>query len=91
MPEIKLTVIDNLNYEINFDEHKFTGKVGKLVNDNGISLKIDKLDAEPGTTFTISFISKLKAITELQNTFSVADLGKDTGMLTLSLMGMIRI
>lgn len=87
VPEIKLTVIDNLNYEINFDEHKFTGKVGKLVNDNGISLKIDKLDAEPGTTFTISFISKLKAITELQNTFSVADLGKDTGMLTLSLMG----
>ncbi|HCD5323077.1 TPA: polysaccharide biosynthesis tyrosine autokinase [Klebsiella michiganensis] len=87
VPEIKLTVIDNLNYEINFDEHKFTGKVGRLVNDNGISLKIDKLDAEPGTTFTISFISKLKAITELQNTFSVADLGKDTGMLTLSLMG----
>lgn len=87
VPEIKLTVIDYLNYEINFDEHKFTGKVGKLVNDNGISLKIDKLDAEPGTTFTISFISKLKAITELQNTFSVADLGKDTGMLTLSLMG----
>ncbi|MFB5950832.1 MULTISPECIES: polysaccharide biosynthesis tyrosine autokinase [Klebsiella] len=87
VPEIKLTVIDNLNYEINFDEHKFTGKVGELVNDNGISLKIDKLDAEPGTTFTISFISKLKAITELQNTFSVVDLGKDTGMLTLSLMG----
>lgn len=87
VPEIKLTVIDNLNYEINFDEHKFTGTVGELVNDNGISLKIDKLDAEPGTTFTISFISKLKAITELQNTFSVVDLGKDTGMLTLSLMG----
>lgn len=87
VPEIKLTVIDNLNYEINFNEHKFTGKVGELVNDNGISLKIDKLDAEPGTTFTISFISKLKAITELQNTFSVVDLGKDTGMLTLSLMG----
>ncbi|EIX9037133.1 TPA: polysaccharide biosynthesis tyrosine autokinase [Klebsiella oxytoca] len=87
VPEIKLTVIDNHNYEVNFDEHKFTGKVGELINDNGISLKIDKLDAEPGTTFTISYISKLKAITELQNTFSVVDLGKDTGMLTLSLMG----
>lgn len=87
VPEIKLTVIDNHNYEVNFDEHKFTGKIGELINDNGISLKIDKLDAEPGTTFTISYISKLKAITELQNTFSVVDLGKDTGMLTLSLMG----
>lgn len=87
VPEIKLTVSDNHNYEVNFDEHKFTGKVGELINDNGISLKIDKLDAEPGTTFTISYISKLKAITELQNTFSVVDLGKDTGMLTLSLMG----
>lgn len=87
LPELTLTVVDEFNYEITYGEYKLTGKVGELINDNGISLKIDKMDAEPGSSFSISYISKLKAITELQNTFSVVDLGKDTGMLTLSLMG----
>lgn len=41
----------------------------------------------PGSKFTVEYVSKLKAITDLQNTFSVVDQGKDTGMLTLSLTG----
>jgi tyrosine-protein kinase Etk/Wzc len=40
------------------------GEVGEL-DSNGISLKVDNIDAEPGT-FIISYVSKLKAITDLQ-------------------------
>ncbi|HDZ1792453.1 TPA: polysaccharide biosynthesis tyrosine autokinase, partial [Klebsiella pneumoniae] len=43
--------------------------------------------AEPNTKFNISYVTKLKAITDLQKVFSVSEQGKDTGMLSLSLTG----
>ncbi|HBX2706174.1 TPA: tyrosine-protein kinase, partial [Klebsiella pneumoniae] len=49
--------------------------------------KVNKLDAKPGTSFIIGYVSRLKAITDLQEKLSVTDQGKDTGMLTLSLNG----
>ncbi|HDX2278741.1 TPA: polysaccharide biosynthesis tyrosine autokinase, partial [Escherichia coli] len=39
------------------------------------------------TTFRVRYLTKLKAITDLQDRFSVSDQGKDTGMLNLSLTG----
>lgn len=87
LPELELTVVDEFNYQVSYGDNKILGKVGELINKNGISLKIEKIDAKPGTVFSILYVSKLNAITELQKSFSVVDLGKDTGMLTLSLMG----
>lgn len=86
-PEIKLTVEDKNNYSIDYNGEVFKGRVGELLNDKGISLNVDNIDATPKTTFTIVYISKLKAISDLQNSFSVVEQAKDTGMLTLSLMG----
>ena len=38
-------------------------------------------DAEPGTGISITYVSKLKAITDsTKNSFTVIDEGKDTGM-----------
>ncbi|HCD5633598.1 TPA: tyrosine-protein kinase, partial [Klebsiella pneumoniae] len=48
---------------------------------------IDNIDAAPGSEFTIYYISRLKAIKDLQESFTVTDQGKDTGMLVLSLTG----
>ncbi|EPF1294068.1 polysaccharide biosynthesis tyrosine autokinase [Klebsiella michiganensis] len=86
-PEIKLTVEDKNNYSIDYNGEVFKGRVGELLNEKGISLNVDNIDATPKTTFTIVYISKLKAISDLQNSFSVVEQAKDTGMLTLSLMG----
>lgn len=86
-PELKLTVVDKNNYEVTYGDIELKGKTGELLNEKGIALKVEGIDAEPGATFTIAYISKLKAITDLQKIFTVADLGKDTGMLTLSLTG----
>ncbi|HGC5871141.1 TPA: GNVR domain-containing protein, partial [Klebsiella pneumoniae] len=36
---------------------------------------------------TISYVTKLRAITDLQESLSISDQGKDTGMLTISLTG----
>ncbi|HHT1430087.1 TPA: polysaccharide biosynthesis tyrosine autokinase [Klebsiella michiganensis] len=86
-PELKVTVVDDVNYKVIYGDLELKGRVGELLNEKGISLKIESMDARPGVSFSVSYISKLKAIADLQNTFTVADLGKDTGMLNLSLMG----
>lgn len=87
MPKLTLTVKDNTHYSVNFNDKEMQGEVGVLLDSNGISLKIDNIEAEPGTKFNISYVSKLKAITDLQELFSVIDQGKDTGILSLSLKG----
>ncbi|MDP1183813.1 tyrosine-protein kinase, partial [Klebsiella pneumoniae] len=48
---------------------------------------INEINAEPGTRFSISYLSRLKAINNLQEAFNVADQGKDTGVLNLTLTG----
>lgn len=86
-PEIILKVIDNKNYSIEDGDKKINGKVGELLDSPGISLLINKIDAEPGSEFIISYVTRLKAITDLQDVFNVADQGKDTGILNLSITG----
>lgn len=87
VPKIVVTIKDSKNYVISYGDFNISGKVGELIDDKGISLKIDSIDAKPGTEFTVSYVSRLTAITELQDLLSVTDQGKDTGMLTLSLTG----
>ncbi|EGK4190228.1 polysaccharide biosynthesis tyrosine autokinase [Escherichia coli] len=86
-PKILLTVRDKNNFSVHSDDFTITGKVGELIDEKGISLKIDEIDAKPGTEFVIGYVSKLKAITDLQEGLNVTDQGKDTGILTLSLTG----
>ncbi len=86
-PVLKLTVKDKNHYSIVYDDKYMEGEVGTLLNNSGVSLEIESIDAEPGTEFNISYVSKLKAITDLQEVLTVSDQGKDTGMLTLSLTG----
>ncbi|MEN0617500.1 polysaccharide biosynthesis tyrosine autokinase [Klebsiella indica] len=87
IPNLKLTVKDKNHYSVTFNDRQMSGVVGSLLDSNGIALKVDNIDAAPGSEFIISYVSKLTAITDLQELFSVAEQGKDTGMLTLSLIG----
>lgn len=87
IPKLELTVKDKTHFSVTFNDKNIMGESGTLLDRNGISLKIDNIDAEPGSVFIISYVSKLKAITDLQDKFSVVDQGKDTGILSLSLTG----
>ncbi|HGF5649400.1 TPA: polysaccharide biosynthesis tyrosine autokinase [Klebsiella quasipneumoniae subsp. similipneumoniae] len=86
-PEIILTVKEKNSFSISVGDFIINGKVGELLDERGISLKVDEISAKPGTEFSIVYVSRLKAITDLQDDIAVADQGKDTGMLTLSLTG----
>lgn len=83
----KLIIVDATHYVLSGDGFELKGKVGELVDGHGVSIKVDSIDAPDGTTFDISYVTRLKAITDLQQVFSVADQGKDTGILTLTVTG----
>ncbi|HHT0392064.1 polysaccharide biosynthesis tyrosine autokinase [Raoultella planticola] len=87
IPEVKLIVEDETHYIIETDDFKFKGVVGDLVEEKGITIKVDSISAQPRTSFTVSYVSKLKAISDIQDQLTVSDQGKDTGILILSLVG----
>ncbi|MBA5237957.1 tyrosine-protein kinase Wzc [Pectobacterium aroidearum] len=85
---ITLKVIDDKNYSISAgDTVQFDGQVGKLERNDGITLLISDIAADEGTTFSIKKLNQLTAINNILKTFTVADRGKDTGVLALSLEG----
>lgn len=78
--EMRYSVIVN-------DATLLEGRVGKSANKDGLSILIDNMIAEPGTTFTVSRRSQQKAINALLGSLTVADRGKNTGVLQLELVG----
>ncbi|HEA1455874.1 TPA: tyrosine-protein kinase, partial [Escherichia coli] len=61
--------------------------VGNLIQKGNFAISISSIDAAPGTKFKVSYIPRLRAITDIQKNLSITDQGKDTGILLLSLTG----
>ncbi|SQK72615.1 Tyrosine-protein kinase etk [Tatumella ptyseos] len=87
VPTLTLTAEENGNYRLTGGGYNLQGHIGQLLEAKGLSLLINDLQAAPGTEFTVNYISWLDAINNLQQSFSAADQGKDTGMLNLTLTG----
>lgn len=85
-PQLEITVIDKEHYSMSSELGKSNGVIGEMLDYKGISLLIEDIDAKNGTTFKVSYKTKLNAITDIQNVFTVLDQGKDTGMLNLVLL-----
>ncbi|WP_420065392.1 tyrosine-protein kinase Wzc [Pectobacterium colocasium] len=85
---LTLEVIDKENYTLTGgDTVSFSGKVGQLESHNGITLLVSDIVAENGTVFRIKKLNPVTALNALLDNFTVADKGKDTGVLGLSLEG----
>ncbi|MEW7314348.1 tyrosine-protein kinase Wzc [Buttiauxella gaviniae] len=63
------------------------GQVGKTLNQGGITMNISAIKADAGDTFTVTKYSTLGMINQLQGNLTVAENGKDTGVLSLSYTG----
>ncbi|HDY4978667.1 TPA: tyrosine-protein kinase, partial [Klebsiella pneumoniae] len=72
-PQVILTVNDGERYTIAGDDFTLEGKVGELINEKGVTLLIKEINAQPGSEFVITYLNKLKAISNLQDAFNVAD------------------
>ncbi|OOF23815.1 tyrosine-protein kinase [Salinivibrio proteolyticus] len=69
------------------DELVLKGQVGKAVINNDFHLFVTELKADQGDSFTVSKMSRLRAIKAIQDELSVSERGKQTGILTLSYQG----
>jgi tyrosine-protein kinase Etk/Wzc len=63
------------------------GTVGQLEHGNGVSIQVTQLVARPGTHFTVVKQNELEAVSRLASSLRVLELGKDTGVLQISLDG----
>lgn len=86
-PEVELTIVDKTHYRVSIDSIDYYGQVGVTLEKPQINILVNKIDAVPDTKFSLKYSSKLDVINDLQKSILVADQGKDTGMLTLSMMG----
>lgn len=87
-PSVLLTVEENNSFTVTKDGDLLAkGNIGQLLQKNGVSILVSDIHATPGTEFKISKISELRAINNLLDAFDVADKGKDTGVLGLTLTG----
>ncbi|HHF8410593.1 TPA: polysaccharide biosynthesis tyrosine autokinase [Escherichia coli] len=85
--KFKLTVEGNGSYVIYGENVELKGRVGETLDKNGFTVKLSSIQAEPGTSFTVTYVSKLKAISDIQESLTINDQGKDTGILAISLNG----
>lgn len=88
-----LTVEENGQYRLRQGEEEIelTGKTGTTLNantDNGaIELRIDKVAANPGAQFYLTRSSRLSTIEGVQKSLTVAEQGRQSGVIGVTLEG----
>jgi tyrosine-protein kinase Etk/Wzc len=63
------------------------GKVGELATGEGVTLNVTSLSAAEGDQFSLKKEYWLEVVTDLQTQLSVAERGKDSGILSIALEG----
>ncbi|HIG5918098.1 TPA: polysaccharide biosynthesis tyrosine autokinase [Klebsiella pneumoniae] len=86
-PEIIITIKDDKHFTVEGDGFKVDGIKGEMLDKVKLRILITEINAEPGASFEVKYLSRLKAINNLLEAFNVSDQGKDTGMLGLTLTG----
>ncbi|WP_435927086.1 tyrosine-protein kinase Wzc [Dryocola sp. BD613] len=81
-------VLSPTRYQLTSDNgFSAKGQVGQTLSKDGVTMKVDSIKAQPGDTFTVTKYSTLGMINQLQGNLTVAENGKDTGVLSLSYTG----
>ncbi|HBQ9679087.1 TPA: polysaccharide biosynthesis tyrosine autokinase [Klebsiella pneumoniae] len=86
-PGIIITIKDDKHFTVEGDGFKVDGIKGEMLDKDKLRILITEINAEPGASFEVKYLSRLKAINNLLEAFNVSDQGKDTGMLGLTLTG----
>jgi tyrosine-protein kinase Etk/Wzc len=92
-----LTVLDGGHYRLEQSDldQPIEGHVGDRLDtklpDGALTLRVDSLNAKPGTQFILERQSREKTVENLQNRLSVSLKGKDSGIIGASLTGADRL
>lgn len=87
---LKLTVQDANHYTLDIGGEPVAGVVGDTLQHGGLTLAVADMAAPAGQRFVLTKRPVLDVITGLQQEFQVAERGKDTGILELTLDGIDR-
>lgn len=86
--KLLFTVNTDQSYTLSFDgETLISGRIGELAEAGDISIMVSDLVAVPEIEFTVVKRARLAIISELQANIKVAEQGKNTGILRLSIEG----
>lgn len=85
----RLVVSTSSDYQLFNDggELLLRGEVDKLAEGNGVRLMISRISAKPGDEFRIVKRHWLQAVGDLQQSISVSERGKNSGVLSLAFEG----
>lgn len=84
---LTLTAEENGHYLLEGEAFSARGTVGTPLQHAGVTIAVSELSAPPGTRFMVRQHAQLEAINALSRQFSVAEQGKESGILSLSLTG----
>ncbi|MCW2257097.1 tyrosine-protein kinase Etk/Wzc [Providencia alcalifaciens] len=82
-----LTYLGEDKYSLNIDGQVLEGKVGELLKHDNITLLVSSLVADAGQEFTLVKNGRYSTIEDLRNTLTIAEVGKGTGILSMSIKG----
>ncbi|WP_442953403.1 polysaccharide biosynthesis tyrosine autokinase [Paraburkholderia sp. SOS3] len=85
--ELTMTALEGNQYELRAPNGQLLlrGQVGETAQGGGVTIVVDKLVARPGTQFTVVRANDLDAIAGFQGAIKVAEQGKQTGVIQISL------
>ncbi|MBZ6387082.1 MULTISPECIES: tyrosine-protein kinase Wzc [Pantoea] len=85
---VELEVNSPTTYTVSKDgDELFKGQVGRLEQHGEITMLVSDIQADKGTSFTVTKLNELQAINSVLANLTVADKGKDTGVLGLEYLG----
>lgn len=84
-----LTAEGEGHYLLTYEGRSFRGQVGMLeqwqIGSRAITLQVDRLEANAGIRFMMRRSSRLDAIEDLQNSLKIAENGKQSGIIAVSI------
>lgn len=87
-----LTSLGGDQYRVQYkDDVQFTGRVGEVAyaqtSVGEISMRVDRLNAEPGAQFNLVRYSRLETVEKVQKNLKISENRKDSGIIDVTLEG----
>lgn len=82
-----LTCLGDGHYTLSIADLELKGEIGRLLNQQGVTLLIDAIDAQVGDSFTLVKNSRYGSIENLRQLLTINEVGKGTGIINLMIKG----
>ncbi len=82
-----LTYLGDDRFSLKLEDQLLEGKVGELLKKDDISIIVSSIKAEIGEEFTLTKNGRYATIENLRNTLALTEVGKGTGIISMTIKG----